>query len=108
DVRQQIIARIADFIQQLLADGQWTDQPATGVGLAYQYAPSLVYLSNGKTDVLKVGYLSPVGKVAASALRAALDQVPSQGRLGKAVIIVPGPAELMHQRRADQCAVDDT
>ena len=54
-----------------------------------------------------VGHVLPVGKVAAGALRPALDQMAGQGRLGQPVVVVPGPAERMYQRRAYQRTVDN-
>ncbi|MNY11073.1 hypothetical protein D3C86_1440820 [compost metagenome] len=56
--------------------------------------------------MLVVRHAVPVGEVAAGALRAAFDDMPGQGGLGQAVVIAPGPVELVHQGGADHRAVD--
>ena len=56
--------------------------------------------------MLVVRHLLPVGEIAAGALRAAFDDVPGEGGLGQSVVVVPGPAELVHQGGADHRAVD--
>ena len=53
-----------------------------------------------------VRHVLPVSEVAASALRATLDDVAGEGGVGQFVMILPGPAELMDQRCTDHCAVD--
>ncbi|MNI47633.1 hypothetical protein D3C73_1021630 [compost metagenome] len=62
--------------------------------------------NDGETDVFVVGDVAPVGKVAAGALRAAFDDMAGEGGLGELVVVVPRPAEFMHQRGADHGTVD--
>ncbi|MCY1423761.1 hypothetical protein D9M71_394840 [compost metagenome] len=55
--------------------------------------------------MLVVRHLFPVGEIAAGALRAAFDDVPGECGLGQPVVVVPGPAEFVHQGGADHRAV---
>ena len=107
-VGQQVGARVADFIQQLLGDAQFADQSAGALDLADGELAVGTDLHNRETDVFVVRHLPPIGEVAAGALRAAFDDMPGQCRLGQAVVVLPGPVELMHQRRADHRAVHHT
>ncbi|CRQ82760.1 hypothetical protein PAERUG_E16_London_17_VIM_2_04_14_02801 [Pseudomonas aeruginosa] len=105
-VGQQVGAWVADLVEHLFADAQFADQ-ATGAGrLGHHEAPVGLDLDDGETDVLVVRHLLPVGEIAACALRAAFDDVPGEGGLGQSVVVVPGPAELVHQGGADHRAVD--
>ena len=105
-VGQQISLRVADFIQHLLADRQWRDQAAGAFGFADDELAVGADFNDGKADVFVVGHIAPVGEVAAGALGAAFDDVAGQCRLGEFVVVVPRPAEFVHQRGTDHGAVD--
>ena len=105
-VGQQIRPWVADFIKHLLAHRQRGDQPARAFGFADDELAVGADFDDGKTDVLVVGHVAPIGEVAAGTLCAAFDDVAGQGRLGQFVVVMPRPAELMHQRGADHGAVD--
>src|SRR5690606_13304480 len=105
-VRQRVGTRVADFVEHLLADGEWGDQ-AAGVFRLGQYEAAIgLDFQNRETDVLVVRHVVPVGEVATGALGATFHQVTGEGGLGQLVVIVPLPAEFMHQRAADHGAVD--
>ncbi len=105
-VGQQVCARVTDFIQHLFAHRQRRDQPTGAFGFADDELAVGADFDDGKTDVFVVGHGAPVGEVAARALGAAFDDVPGQCRLGELVVVMPRPAELMHQRGADHRTVD--
>ena len=98
--------RIADFIKQLLGHAELADQAARAFDFIDGELAVGADLDDGKTDVRVVRHLAPIGEIAAGALGAAFDDVPGQGGLGEAVVVVPRPVEFMHQRCADHCAVD--
>ena len=104
-IRQQVGPWIADFVQQLFAHAQGRDQTSGAFGLGDDELAVGADLDHGEADVLVVRHLLPIGEVAAGALCATLDDVPGQCGLGQVVVVVPRPAELMHQRCADHRAV---
>src|SRR5690606_20061960 len=94
-IRQQVGARVTDFINNLLANGG-TGNQAAGVGrLGQNKAAVFVALGHREAHVVEVGHQVPVGEVAAIALGAALDHVAGQRTLRKAVVVVQRPVEFV-------------
>lgn len=106
-VRQFIGARIADFVKQLLTDAMRAHHTAGGGGLGEHELAVGTDLDDRETHVVEITlHLTPIGEIATGTLTAAFNQVPGQAACGEAVVVVPGPAEFMHQRREGDRAVD--
>src|SRR5471032_2375870 len=88
-IGQQVGARVADFIQQLFGHTEFADQPARTVDFIDGELAVGTDLYDGKTNVLVVRHVTPIGEVATGALCAAFDDVPGEGGLGEAVIVLP-------------------
>ena len=105
-VGQQIGRRVADLVQHLLGDRGAQDAAAGAFGLGQREAAVGMALDDGVADVGPVRNLLPVGVQPTGRLAAAFDDVPGQAAAGQFVVLVGGPAELVHQGPQCDGAVD--
>jgi hypothetical protein len=105
DVRQQIVCGVADLIQDLLRDARGCEDAAGVLRLRDGQGAVGGALGDGITDVVPAGNGLPVGKETSRYLRAALQQVAGETSCGEPVIVVLGPAELVHQNAERQGTV---
>lgn len=98
------------FVQQLFLDGLLTDPSAAMTGFAYDQAAILMDLGNRTTQVGQIRNLfhARVGKIAASDLGAAFQQVARGGGDSHFLPIVGGPAQPMADRPHRQRRIGDT
>ena len=87
-VRQQVGARIADLVEQLLADRVRRDETARSFRLGDDEAAVGLALDDREPHVLVARHRRPVGEVAAGALRAALDDVAGERALREPIVVV--------------------
>ena len=106
-VRENIGARVADFVEHLLAHRGRGHQAAGAGRFGDHERAVLVALGDREAHVVKVRHLAPVGEVAAGALGAAFDHMAGQGALGELVVVVVGPFEFVHQRAQHQGRIGD-
>ena len=81
------------------------DPPAAAARLGDHAAPVVGDFGDREADPVDVGHFEPIGRDAAGDLRAALDQMPGDGRAGQAVPIVPRPAEPVGARGHGQAGI---
>ena len=75
------------------------DEAAGVFRLGDEKAAVAAHFGNREAHVgVAASYRFPVGEVAAGGLGTALEQMPGQAALGQLVVVLPAPAELVHQR----------
>jgi hypothetical protein len=105
-IRGHVLARVADFVEELLLHTVGVDAPA-GAGM-FGHGERSVRLGfhDGVADVGQVRDVLPVHlTVAAGALRAALDDVSGDDARGELVIVLRPPAEAVDHGREHQSGV---
>jgi len=92
-VRQDVGARIADLVEQLLAHREAGDDSRRSRGLRQRETSIGGDLGQRVADLRDVARLAPVGEIAAGGLGPAFDEVAGERTGGQQVVVVRLPAE---------------
>ncbi len=106
DVRQQVGSGIADLVEHLLGHDRRRHLAARAGGLADDEAAVGFAFDDRVADSGPVGHRLPVGVQPAGGLAAALDDVAGEAAAREPVVVVAGPAELVHQHAQRHRRVD--
>ena len=106
DVRQQVGGGIADLVEHLLGHDRGRHLAARAGGLADDEAAVGLAVDDRVPDSRPVGHGIPVGVQPAGGLAAALDDVAGETAAREPVVVVVGPAELVHQHAQRHRRVD--
>ena len=105
-IRQHVGRGVADFIEHLLGRDQGCDASARVRRLG-QHEAAVGFADGDRiADLLVDREIEPVGEEATGGLRRALEQMADQAAGREQVVVVNGPAEVVHQRPERQGAVD--
>ena len=98
-VRGEVVGRVLELVDNLLLAGHLADKAAAVRQLGDHQVSVLPDLRNGEAQVPQVRHVLPprVAEVASRHLAGALQQVPRQSALPQPGVVLPVPAELVHQ-----------